>query len=77
MLQLCPPSGLEMVVAYRNTGSISKADTSQTDRDTILAISPVLNLGEEIGWQTATYRSAERTIRKRELVIWLMQVETM
>ena len=39
-----------------------------------LAISPVRNLGEEMGWQTAMYLSAESTMRKRELVIWLMEV---
>ena len=27
-----------------------------------------------MGWQTAMYLSAERTMRKRELVIWLIEV---
>ena len=31
-------------------------------------------LGLDMGWQTATYLSAESTMRKRELVIWLMEV---
>ena len=38
------------------------------------AIVPVRNRGDEMGWQTAMYLSAERTMRKRELVIWLIEV---
>ena len=38
------------------------------------AMSPVRNLGDEIGWQTAMYLSADKTMRKRLLVIWLMEV---
>ena len=37
-------------------------------------IVPVRNLGDEIGWQTAMYLSADKTMRKRLLVIWLMEV---
>ena len=52
----------------------SATDFGEEDELVTLAISPVRNLGDEIGWQTAMYLSAERTMRKRLLVIWLMEV---
>ena len=53
MLQLFPPVGFVMVAAYMKTGTMRSAEVAQAVRDTTLAMLLVLNLGEEMGWQTA------------------------
>lgn len=50
---------LVIVFAYKKTGTIRRAEVNQADRETIRAINGVRNRGEDIGWHTAMYRSAE------------------
>jgi hypothetical protein len=50
------------------------ADAAQAVSETHLAMMEVRYLGAEIGWQTAMYRSADNTVKKMELVNWLMEV---
>lgn len=68
MLQVVPLSGLVKVAAYMKTGIMSKAEAAQAVRLTHLAMTLDRNLGAEIGWQTAMYRSADNTVKKMELV---------
>jgi len=70
-------SRLSIVFAYSSTGNIIKADavhaTHVTQRDT----KGDRYLGDEMGWHTAMYRSADMIIRKIDEVNCVMDVLTM
>ena len=68
MLQVVPPSGVPSVAAYMNTGIMSRAEAAQAVKLTQRAMTGVRNLGAEMGWHTAMYRSAESTVKNMELV---------
>ena len=75
MLQLWPPVWLFVIVAaYMKTGTIRRAEAAQAVNDTHLAMTGVRNLGLEMGWHTAMYRSADITVRKMLDVNWLIDV---
>jgi len=70
------PSSCSTVLAYRITGSIRTAEVVQATAETILAICRVRYRGEDIGWHTAIYRSADMMSRNIDEVKEVIEVLT-
>uniref|UniRef100_A0A2M4DAY8 Putative secreted protein n=1 Tax=Anopheles darlingi TaxID=43151 RepID=A0A2M4DAY8_ANODA len=66
-----------IVLAYSITGSMMRTDAVQARADTTFDTSGVRKRGDEIGWQTAMYRSADMMNRKMDEVNCVIEVDTM